>query len=278
MPAAAGTTDSAHPSRSPEAAGDSLGRALSAAVEHRANGAVLQRTVAEDVDTGWKAVKTATQYQRQVAGQLPSYTDSILRLDNDVDPVLKGYAQQMAAGFAVWGENYYNKTQAYLWESELAAQHSAPYGNPRVFGILGVSTDENPDLTLIRQSPTPHLPATMLTEQHAVEVKASTSDRYASFDGLVANGMAQLAKRQNNVPGTTHLQLRLHNDATANHWPFTDWDFQHRYNNDFTQISSNDWNSRLATRVTALKNTKGIQLPVLVEALYAGNVYARANV
>ena len=74
--------------------------------------------------------------------------------------------------------------------------------NPNKFAILGVDTDENPDLDIATQpyvnTGSQQFPvwAAQPSSTRAVEVKASTTDRYDSMDGLITRGVKQLRKRE----------------------------------------------------------------------------------
>lgn len=245
---------------------------------HTAQGVVIQRTVDSDVDEGWNAIDTAVNYQQQVHNRVQPYTNTIMELNDVGDTKYEGYAERMAAGFKAWGENYYNKTQAYLYEGELAAQRTKATQGRETFGVLGVDTDENPDFEVIEETQRQQgLGSMQVSSTRAIEVKASTSPNYASLDSLVGGGVKQLRKREQ-TGRFTHLTLMISNDNQHNHWPVTDHDFAATYGSNFNAISGANWNARLNTRMTALKNTNNIALPLHVEIQHGGTIYATCDV
>ncbi|MGI8800720.1 MAG: hypothetical protein ACR2KV_00895 [Solirubrobacteraceae bacterium] len=240
---------------------------------------VLQRTVDGDLAAGYDAVTRAASYQEAVDGQISRYSHGVSQLGQSADARLEDYATNMAAGFKVWGENFYNKATAYLYEGDLAAQHTQLHRNPNTFAILGVDTDENPDMELVQEHVDVSTGAlrTQVTGRAAVEVKASTTSVYASFDQLVANGMKQLKKRE--LTGRpSYLVLIVHNDNPDNHWPVTDHVFATMYGGAVAHVPPTLWSTRLAERAASLKATNQITLPVHVEAHQQGTKYAEASV
>lgn len=240
----------------------------------------VQRDVDGDMTIGEQALTTASNYHGQVIGKLAPYTQGVRGLDDSGDGRLEQYAARMAAGFKVWADNYYNKAQAYLYEGDIASTRTDLHRSPNVFGILGVDTDENPDLELVSEAVdvSTGVVRTAVTDTKSVEIKASTSATYASFDGLVSNGMKQLRKREQ-TGNFTSLHLMLHNDNPANHWPITDATFgAPPIGGNIANVTPGDWNNRLNVRMAQMKATRHIALPVRVEAFYGGQRYALADV
>jgi hypothetical protein len=153
----------------------------------------------------------------------------------------------MAEGLKAWAANFYNKTQAYLYEAQKADDHTKPWGSPRSISILGVDTDANPDLEVHT------LPDKGVWQSRAVELKASTSADYKAVDKLVKDGLEQLKKREGqhdayNQP-FKRLLLTVHNDSPANPYPMTPTEFETRYASIWEDVKWNDEKERLVDRI-----------------------------
>ena len=243
----------------------------------------IQRNVTEDLTAGRDALYAAESYGATVSSKIQPFTQQIEGLDSSGDLRFEGAANSMAAGFRVWADNYYNKAQAYLYEAELAARNTTTSRNPNQFAVLGVDTDENPDLDIISQffdnRGSQNFPVWHpgREEKKAIEVKASTSDKVASMDSLARKGMQQLRKREV-AGGYNQLSLELHNDNPGNHWPLTEHMFQTNFGSNFANVTQGDWNARLTTVMQQMKNTYGLNLPVTVNVVQGGQPYCRVAV
>ena len=239
----------------------------------------IQRDYQEDINKGIGDLGRANGYYNQVEGSINRYTGLVSQLGQIIgDATAEDRARAMAGGFRAWSENWYNKTQAYLWEADLAYQSTNLNQNPNTYGILGVDTDQESDLRIVKEQFDISRGSVTSTEHVAVEAKASTSEKYDSLDKLVTNGMQQLKKRETSQPGLTHLQLEVHNDNQANHWPITDAKFRDEFRSNFGDIRPQHWSDRLHERMSTMKNTYGITKQVTVNAYHDGNLYSSTKV
>jgi hypothetical protein len=276
---------------------DAMGAsALSSATQRRALGApapkaapgaaqlrVAQLSPATDkLDAGDAIMNKTTGYQDHVTNAVNGYTLKIRQLDDTGDSTYEQHAFRMASGYKTWTENYYNKTQAYLYEAQKAGQHTnvTGHGNQNRFAMLGEDTDLEPDLAVSVEQFGPGqggVPQVQSRTNEAVEIKASTSPEYASVDKLAGAGMKQLHKRE--LTGNFQsLRLELHNDSEVNHWPITDHAFANTYYGNFQNISRGAMNQRLNERMASLAVNEGIALPVHVTAEHGGNVYGSTRI
>jgi len=235
----------------------------------------VRRTPDEDIQAGDFALDTASSYGTDVHARITGYRKTMLAL-NEPGSGYEDHAAKMAAGYRAWSENYYNKTQAYLYEAQLATERtkSGQLGQGKSgnqIAYLGVDTDENPDIEFW----TEHLEdrdgriVSLGQQTSALEIKASTSKNYASIDGLLAGGVKQLKKREAAKPGIDlHLDFHLDNPAAA--WPFTDTMLQQKFNGDVSSATKDDFDTRLAERIGAMKATNGIAAPLTVRGFYGG--------
>lgn len=243
---------------------------------------VAQRTVAGNIDEGDETLNQTEGYQESVFGAVDVYTNKIRQLDDTGDAYYADFAEKMSSGYKTWAENYYNKSQAYLYEAQKAGSHTRVGGanNENRFAVLGEDTDLQPDLTVgverfeVGESGVPRVTD---TSREAVEFKASTSASYDSVDKLFIGGMKQLAKREESGEFQM-LRLELHNDNEDNHWPITDHAFENTYGSDFDNISDADFNDRLQARADSMAGTAQIGLRTAVVAEHGGDVYAEATV
>ncbi|MEV4859198.1 DUF4157 domain-containing protein [Streptomyces ossamyceticus] len=239
----------------------------------RAPALIIQRSATEDVEAGNIEINTASDYAGDVLGRFGSYGEFIKELD---DP--EGGKQEMAVvmgrGYKAWSKNFYNKTQAYLFEADLVSSNATM--RPRQLGggratvslpYLGVNTDTDADMAIR----TEYIENDRISKSThtALEVKASTADAYASIDGLVAGGIKQLRKRE--LTGQfQNLMLELHSDGSSAHWPITEFELASGYGNDRNMVPDAKWKDRLEERITAMKNTNSITSPLTVKVTYNG--------
>ncbi|WP_158800349.1 DUF4157 domain-containing protein [Pedobacter sp. L105] len=239
---------------------------------------IVQRTVDSDLDEGTEAVSATLNYQGNVMDIVSSYVEKIHGITVVGDSNYDDFANQMAGGYKVWANNYYNKSQAYLYEAQKAAQYTQFGANNRNnFAVLGVDTDENADIELIsekfeKNKETGDLNKLPL-EQTAIEFKASTSPNFDTVDKLFIKGMAQLHKREN-LNKFKFLKLEIHNDNKNNYWPITDAKFKSQFGSNIVNITGADYQARLEQRVSASINSNDIKLPIEVVAEHNSTAYA----
>lgn len=240
----------------------------------------IQREVNDDLAAAFSNVADAENYSGNVGAQLNPYANTIVKMEETGDGHLMDCAERMAGGFAAWAENFSNKSAAYLFEAEIAATSTEVRRNPNIYAILGVDTDEEPDLdlitneTIMTNDPYPVVDHQEMTTT-AVEAKASTSEKYDSVDTLVANGMKQLKKREDTQ---RYDRLLLKVDNAHSSWPVTDLDLNTNFHGDIDQVPDDHAETRLSARIAAMKATYGITLPVEVEASALGRAYASVEV
>lgn len=243
--------------------------------------AVIQRSIDGDLAEGWASINTAQGYEGEVINRLDPYTGKISQLGQSGDGHYEDAGQRMAGGFKQWSANFYNKTQAYLYEAQKADEKTdlSGRGGRNSFGILGVDTDEEADLEVYteRLAMQQGRPVLQGESNTAVEVKASTSPNYEAVDKLVTGGVGQLKKRE--ATGRfSQLELELHNDNQANSWPITAHTLATTYGNDPSTVLPLQWGARLQARIASLKATKGVGLPLKVSAEHSGVKYAEVTV
>lgn len=238
---------------------------------------VLQRTIESDIEDGNRALYNSIGYQDQVIPRLEKYVQNIQQLDHGEYDHLAG---KMSAGYKSWSENYYNKTQAYIFEAQLVSQDFTKFapGNAKkgtnTFGMLGTDTDLEPDVSVYTENAEIKNDKVEITgkDYKAVEIKASTSSNYATVDKLAADGMQQLRKRQN-TGNYSSLQIVINIDNQTNPWPITLGSLTKNFNNDYDQIPLNTWQARVMERFTAMKGKYGITLPLSVFVHSNGYLY-----
>lgn len=246
---------------------------------------VVQRDAQEDLEIGDFTGRVSLHYQNQAFHALGRYRKYIGDLKKNWQ-----YEEQvnyMAKGYRAWNENYYNKTQAYLFEAQKVSEAtregrrtSAGFQNSLAY--LGSDTDKEPDITVFHEDYTEGKFGRFTYNGQrieAVEIKASTTPLPESVNGRLADGLAQLKKRED-TGKFSYLTLELHMDNEKNCWPFTAHEFSTRFGGDFTKITIKQWNDRITQRVGDLKKTKKINLPLNVRAYYGGSAepYAQVHV
>lgn len=232
---------------------------------------VVQRAVDDDLEAAADAYHEARAYEARVYPALGRYADKIKDSDAAGDVDVQDLAERMARGLKTWSVNYYNKTQAYLYEAQKADDHTR-HGD---YAILGVDTSFNPDLEVHSQTgPDPSWSSA------AVEFKASTSSDYYAVRKLVKEGLAQLGKREGdrNSYGAEfdRLLLTVHNDNPANSFPFTRDKVKKAYGGDPDDIPGDDWNVQLEAVLAPLVAATGIRTYVEVRMEQQGRRYATA--
>jgi len=245
---------------------------------------VVQRDAAEDLEIGDHTWKVNSGYQAEAFNALRRYRTHIGYLMENAQ--YGEHVNAMAKGYRAWNENYYNKNQAYLFEAQKVAEVTRTWqekggGGHNSLACLGSDTDKEPDIAVFHEHYIADANGKVSQDGQwveAVEIKASTSALPESVDGLVAGGIAQLKKRED-TKNFTKLTLELHMDNPNNYWPLTTADFNSTYKGSFANVQKDDWDNRLKQRIGALKNTKGITLPLSVRAYFGGHSmpYAEAE-
>ncbi|WP_254564075.1 DUF4157 domain-containing protein [Oscillatoria sp. HE19RPO] len=184
----------------------------------------IQRTPEEDMNLGDIALNTASNYYSWVEPQLIEYRKFILDDLEQNDKQGAFLAEKMSQGYKAWATNWYNKTQAYLYEGKKAKDNTWCKNAQISAGILGVDTDKEADLEVHLGVLNNKTNDTMWTSR-AVEYKASTSPEQKAVYDLCVEGIKQLGKReeQKNMNGEpfTLLVLTIHNDHNQNVFPYT---------------------------------------------------------
>jgi hypothetical protein len=227
-------------------------------VEERAP--TVQRSAEQDIDDGDAAILRGDQYAGQVHRRVDRYRRIMIAL---ADPRNEhsDTGARMAAGYRAWSENFYNKSQAYLFEAEKASEHTKVGEHPRQrIAYLGVDADSEPDLEFVEHTYTMgpgQIPVRSQSTATAVEMKASTSARYASIDELVLGGVHQLRKRQI-ADSARALLLEVHLDNPRAAWPITEAAMARDYPQGTGQINLDVYRQRITTRLTKMKKTAKI--------------------
>ncbi len=185
----------------------------------------VQRTVDTDVKEANDYIDTTVGYQGEILKQIPYYMETIKRADNSGDGAIMGVAGKMAEGVKKWASNYYNKSQAYLYEAQKANDFTNH--NYTSYGVLGVNTDTEADMEVHSRGKGQYGQAGPW-KSTAHEVKASTSENNEAVQKLVKGGLDQLKKReiQKDMNGNkfSELLITAHNDNEANYFPYTKGD------------------------------------------------------
>ncbi|MCW3000561.1 MAG: hypothetical protein JWQ20_4097 [Conexibacter sp.] len=276
-------------------AGPAIGNAALAQVAAR-SGATLQRDIAGDVDAGWEVLKRQRAYNNYVLGKLGPYTTKInsfrpdRRLPGEADDARtrKVVGERLAKGFRHWNENYYNKSQGYLWEMDAATEATIalPHtGQVHKVGILGHDDRTQPDLSVedyeiaaARPNAAPQLVLPLKqVDALAVELKANTKGGTENAHVLALHGAHQLRKRQD--AGYKALKLVMHIDGSDNVWPFTPREAEHqRTARGHRWAEAAAWNDRLAKRAGELRRTAGLGVPFTIELWYQGLLAATVTI
>ena len=230
---------------------------------------VIQRTVDTDIQNATEALDNTKLYQESVMKGLDKYTKVMKELDTSENEQYESIAAKMASGLKAWAQNYFNKSQAYLYEGQKAADFTRTNMGQFSFGILGVDTDKNPDLEVHTLSEKQGWASS------AVEFKASTTGNYASVDKLLGEGLEQLKKRE--LHGDefqqkfSKLLLTIHNDNAENMYPLSPTEFERRYAGIVGDV---DWNFELRYRIDQKVKKLAFKTPVEIRLEHKGKRYA----
>lgn len=236
----------------------------------------VQRDAPGDLAEGDAAVQESTGYQGAVLKSLEPYRGKINQLLVSGDVYYESAAERMAAGYAAWGKNYYNKTQAYLYEAQKATEFTKEGQRGKGTGsnhmaYLGVNTDKESDVSYqseIFDVDKGGYVSNRRTQATSMEIKASTSPTFEAVDQLTREGLQQLKKRQDTLQ-FQELRLEVHIDNKDNHWPATDHMFQNEYGGSMATFgSSANVKVRATKYLTGMKATYGINLPLRVTLQY----------
>lgn len=233
----------------------------------------VQRNVDNDLSETFQYLDITQNYEASTIAKIYNYAENIKHTDTNIDGNL---ASKMSNGLKVWAQNYYNKSQAYLYEGQKANDFTTPDSR---FAILGHDTDLNPDIEI-------HERQVQNGKDNwsggiAHELKASTSENYDAVYQLVLAGIKQLKKRQDlgNQYGENFkkLLLTVHNDDPKNAYPITDNMLKNNYGNNPNNVPSNDWNKRLESLLAGTIVHNGITIPIEVRMEFNGTRYATAT-
>ena len=243
---------------------------------------IIQRSVDSDLEESKGFIESTMLYQGTTNEKVSNYATNIKTVNDLGTEEYMTLAGLMSKGLKIWAQNYYNKSQAYLYEGQKANDFTNPGVNPSTFAILGSDTDLNADMEVH----TKYFNHEDGSERGwsggiAHELKASTSENYGAVYSLVQAGLDQLKKRENqmNMYGEAFqkLLLTVHNDDPQNVYPFTNNMVMTKYGGNINIITKADWNYRLKDLLTDSIATKGITTLIEIRMEHNGTRYATAT-
>ncbi|MEM1000093.1 MAG: DUF4157 domain-containing protein [Bacteroidota bacterium] len=249
-------------------------------VQRRVKSGVVQRTVEGDIKEGLSYVDATKGYSKQVLKTLEPYIEKVKAIDG-AKSTFSNLSVDMADGLKAWSKNFYNKSQAYLYEAQKANDFTnIKNGAPFYVALLGTDVKLNPDIEQV-QFKADNNNKLKQGLYRAIETKASTSAAYNAVRALVVEGLAQLKKREGQLTklggAFTHLLLVVHNDDPQNGFPFTDHEVSNDYDKDINKVPKNAWSPKLKDRMHAKVNEHNFGLPLEIRMEFNGKRYALAK-
>jgi hypothetical protein len=228
---------------------------------------VLQATFQSDMNDAQEKMQRLDTYQSAVHKKYGEYRKKIEMVYAYNVPDATSLAERMATGLKFWATNYYNKSQAYLYELEKA--HDKTTLPKDRYAILGSDVDLQPDIEIHRFDNN-----TKKWSSKAMELKTSTSIKHTDVQSLVTEGMKQLEKRkgQKDAFGKSYSKYTLvvHNDHPQNLYPLGKNDLETNYGGIIEDV---DWDMEAEYRNQ--QRIKNFASPLTLKLEHNGTQYSR---